>query len=98
MRRPQRERRRLRALERREEAVDLPARRGLVEAVEEDVDVRVGAGVVVAGQARDDGAAGHDAIGPVGGRKIAERIACELGEGGLELHLGPHREVPVDGP
>ena len=97
VRRAQRERRRLDALEFSEEAVDLPARRGLVEAVEEEVDVRVGADVLVARQAGEDGAAGDDAVGPVRGREVAERVTGEDVEGALELGLGAHREVPVDG-
>ena len=98
MRRAQRERRRLGALELREEALDLSTSCGLVEAVEEEVDVRVGADVLVARQAGDDGAAGDDAVGPVRGREVAERVAGEDVEGALELGLGAHGKVAVDGP
>ena len=98
MRRAQRERRRLDALEFSEEAVDLSTRRGLVEAVEEEVDVRVGADILVAREAGDDGAAGHDAVGPVRGGEVAERVAGEDAERSLELGLGAHGEVAVDSP
>ena len=94
MRRAQRERRRLDALELSEEAVDLPARRGLVEAVEK-VDVRVGADVLVVRQATTAPPATTQLASH--GREVAERAGEDV-EGALELGLGAHGEVAVDGP